>query len=186
MAELQVFKGMVEVTNDGGFKFKDSAAWVNYSKVGQGYVGPTFQQGEQAVVRCSESKGKWYASFGEYPNGGGQQAAPAPSPAPSPAPAASPAPQDPGPQPDSYDGFRATNGSPEPEPGTHAYRDVSINRQNCRNVAVQALIANLENCEPDQKPSRMVTPFAINEFVEYLQGREEGPEPESEAVTESA
>ncbi len=54
------------------------------------------------------------------------------------------------------------------EPGTFPYRDLSIQRQNRLNVAVQALVANLEHCPPEDKANRMITPWTIAEFERLL------------------
>ena len=56
----------------------------------------------------------------------------------------------------------------EPKPGDYAFRDLSIMRQNRLNVTVQALIANLEQCPPDEKVGRMITPWKIAEFERLL------------------
>ena len=56
----------------------------------------------------------------------------------------------------------------EPKPGDYAFRDLSIQRQNRLNVTVQALVANLEQCPPDEKVGRMITPWKIAEFERLL------------------
>ena len=56
----------------------------------------------------------------------------------------------------------------EPKPGDYAFRDLSIMRQNRLNVTVQALVANLEQCPPDEKVGRMITPWKIAEFERLL------------------
>ena len=56
----------------------------------------------------------------------------------------------------------------EPKPGDYAFRDLSIMRQNRLNVAKDCLIANLENCPPEDKPNRMITPWGIAEFERML------------------
>ena len=61
-----------------------------------------------------------------------------------------------------------TVGIPSPLPGEYAFRDLSIQRQNRLNVSVQALIANLENCSPEDKEGRMITPWKIAEFERLL------------------
>ncbi|KKN39267.1 hypothetical protein LCGC14_0745500, partial [marine sediment metagenome] len=40
--------------------------------------------------------------------------------------------------------------------------------QNRLNVAVQALVANLEHCPPEDKANRMITPWTIAEFERLL------------------
>lgn len=188
MADLKEIRGVVGQTNEGGFKFQNSEAWINYSKVGARYKGPTFREGEKAVVRCSESKGKWYASFGEYPNGGG------PSPAPSPAPSPVPAEPAPGPAPDSYDGFRRQGqeeyqdgvvvemdagapAGPSPEPGTFAYRDLvleprtrrSIERQVALKAAVDAVKVG-PTWENDNNLRQAITDMAEH-YIAWLEDR---------------
>ena len=61
-----------------------------------------------------------------------------------------------------------TVGIPSPLPGEYAFRDLSIQRQNRLNVSVQALVANLEQCPPEDKPNRMITPWGIAEFERML------------------
>ena len=59
-------------------------------------------------------------------------------------------------------------GIPLPDPGSHAFRDLSIMRQNRLNVSVQALVANLEQCSPEEKAGRMITPWMIAAFEQLL------------------
>ena len=206
MADYQEFEGKVAQTNDGGFKLEGGGAWINYSTVGDGYTGPTFNKGQLAFVQCVESKGRWYASYGRLANGSAP-AGPAPAPSPSPQPqsyqeyqeAAGPGPAPRGyeehPETAAYVDTRGDNGGPEP--GTFAYRDLvnevrtraSIERQKALQCAVDTLrMRSGENVPPwesDEKLKAAVLDVA-GEYLRWLQpDAEPVPEVESEHVEPS-
>jgi hypothetical protein len=60
----------------------------------------------------------------------------------------------------------------EPKPGDYAYRDLSIQRQNRLNVAVTALVANLEHSAPAERIGRFITPDMILMFERELEQTE--------------
>lgn len=178
--------GTVTQTNDNGFKMDGGDAWINYSKGGDnfaGYSGPKFQKGQQVEVQVTESKGRWYAQSGVVtvatrPGGAVPVAAAGPlvSPAPS-YQATHDAAQERVASPDggvaaAEEVAQRSEGTwPEQEqhqPGTFPFRDLSIMRQNRLNVTVTALVANLENCLPEEKAGRMITPWSIAEFERML------------------
>lgn len=116
---------------------------------------------------------------------------PEPGPGPSPVPDPSAVPRAQGPAPSyqaSHDAAEARQddaGPPAqdyavdagPKPGDYAYRDLSIQRQNRLNVAVQACVANLEQCPADQKAGRMITPDMIVMFERNLEQNGDGEMP---------
>ena len=196
-AETETSEGVVFKSEDDAILLKDAKGepWKSYLKYGRSYdsykpeVGQKVRVHYRAWENPTTSKVSYYLNEVEV-LGPPPETAPAPSPGPAPVysvagPVAGPpavtyqethdaaqarvAPDgssDFGQEPS--DGAADVAALLEPKPGDYAFRDLSIMRQNRLNVTVQALVANLEHCPPDEKVGRMITPWKIAEFERLL------------------
>lgn len=180
-AELETGEGVVFKSESYGILLKD---WKSYLKYGNDYdsykpdVGQKVRAHFRPWTNPTTSKVSYYLNEIEV-LGPPPEAQPSPA---GPGPAVTyqathdaaqgrvaVAGESPPPAPHGTDGYVETPiPGPEPKPGDYAFRDLSIQRQNRLNVTVQALVANLENCPPEEKINRMITPWLIAEFERML------------------
>ena len=185
-AETETSEGVVFKSEDDAILLKDAKGepWKSYLKYGRNYdsykppVGQKVRVHYRAWENPTTSKVSYYLNEVEVL---GPPPEPAPAPSPGPAPAVAyqathDAAKERVNRPEDYDPNAgvlmemdaALPGQDGPKPGDYAFRDLSIMRQNRLNVAKDCLIANLENCLPEDKPNRMITPWAIAAFERLL------------------
>lgn len=206
MAEAVELQGRItQVTKkQDGFKIDGYQDWFN---IGRYYSGPALPPaGSQVSFEYDpwtgdDGKTRFQVRSLTVANGAGQPAPVASPPAPDPAPAPAPTPTGPAttPQPQSYDEYRAANGSPQPEtaspePGTFAYRDTvieprtrhSIERQVALKAAVETIVgAGGLNRETELPEALKVAVLHMaDEFIDWLEDIPP-PEVESESVEPS-
>jgi len=180
MAEIETHEGVVFKSEDDAILLKDSMGqpWSHYLKYGRNYdsVRPPVGQKVRVHYRPWENPTSLKVSYylnevevlGPPPEDGAAPQGAGPGPAPV-ATITAPGPQPEGGVAAAEELMRRSQGDfAPPEPGSFAYRDLSIMRQNRLNVAVQALVANLEHCPPEDKANRMITPWTIAEFERLL------------------
>ena len=190
-AAIETGEGVVFKSESYGILLKD---WKSFLKYGNDYdsykpeVGQKVRVHYRAWENPTTSKVSYYLNEVEV-LGPPPETAPAPSPGPAPAvayQATHDAAQARVNRPEDYDPkggvlmemdaslpgqervAQQEAGIPLPDPGSHAFRDLSIMRQNRLNVSVQALVANLEQCSPEEKAGRMITPWMIAAFEQLL------------------
>ena len=193
-AAIETGEGVVAKSEDDAIVLTGWKSWLKYGRNYDSYKPPVGQKVRvhyRAWENPTTSKVSYYLNEIEV-LGAPPEAAPAPGPGPAPAVAyqathdaakervgqespgsdhgtfAQYAEREAAPLQQSGSGAVPTDAFPKPELGSWPSKELSIERQNRLNVTVQALIANLEQCPPDEKVGRMITPWMIAAFEQLL------------------